>query len=413
MGKTANTTENMDITGGKKLKDLFRGDQVLHDNFLFKLHHQANFAVILIGVAFIFGQNYLNGNAIECKGKDVGDFEKQYCWLHGAGHIDDTLNPQDIKCKADQNEMTTEFKSDERQSHYYLWIPFVLVLCLAVIKAPRVIWKEVCERGMIAGAVGGTDGKPAEKIAERFKKLRRRANKFHRAFFLCELLNIASVIICFTILNTLFGGNFFDYGSKFAAYSGSGSEDTERETVNPMCNLFPSVVSCTLLTGGATGNADQTNITGGRKLKDLYRGDAVLHDNFLFKLHHQANFAIVLLGVAFIFYTNYLDGKAIKCYGNNVGPFQEQYCWLHGSGHITKSLNPGNIQCIANQNQSTDDSDERHTRYYLWVPFILMLCLAIIKAPRVLWKEVCERGTTEGVVRGPDGQQQPADKIAE
>merc|ERR1712001_472004 len=161
---------------------------------------------------------------------------------------------------ADQNEMTTEFKSDERHSHYYLWIPFVLVLCLAVIKAPRLIWKEVCERGMIAGAVGGTDGKPADKIAERFKRLRRRANKFHRAFFLCELLNIASVIICFTILNTLFGGNFFDYGSKFAAYSGSGSEDTERETVNPLCNLFPSVVSCTLLTGGATGNADRTNI---------------------------------------------------------------------------------------------------------------------------------------------------------
>merc|ERR1719219_3283310 len=115
--------------------------------------------------------NYLNGNAIECKGKDVGDFEKQYCWLHGAGHIDDTLNPQDIKCKADQNEMTTEFKSDERHSHYYLWIPFVLVLCLAVIKAPRLIWKEVCERGMIAGAVGGTDGKPADKIAEKSEQV--------------------------------------------------------------------------------------------------------------------------------------------------------------------------------------------------------------------------------------------------
>ena len=82
------------ITAGKKLKDLFRGDQVLHDNFLFKLHHQANFAVILFGVAFIFGMNYLNGNAIECKGAGVGEFEKQYCWLHGAGHIDSKLHPQ-------------------------------------------------------------------------------------------------------------------------------------------------------------------------------------------------------------------------------------------------------------------------------------------------------------------------------
>merc|ERR1712154_390640 len=142
MGKsnTASAAVNMDnITGGRKLKDLFRGDKVLHDNFLFKLHHQANFAVILFGVAFIFGMNYLNGNSIECKGKDVGDFEKQYCWLHGSAHIGSQLSPQDYKCKADQNEMNSEFKNDERHTHYYLWVPFVLMLCLAVIKAPRVL----------------------------------------------------------------------------------------------------------------------------------------------------------------------------------------------------------------------------------------------------------------------------------
>merc|ERR1712183_812156 len=164
-------TENKEImeniTGGKKLKDLFRRDTVLHDNFLFKLHHQANFAVILFGVAFIFGVNYLNGKAIECKGKDVGSFENQHCWLHGSGHIDSKLHPTEIKCKADQSQ------TDERHTHYYLWVPFVLVLCLAVIKAPRVFWKQVCERGMIAGAVGGTDGQPADKIADRFRKLRR------------------------------------------------------------------------------------------------------------------------------------------------------------------------------------------------------------------------------------------------
>jgi len=244
------------ITGGKKLKDLFRGDTVLHDNFLFKLHHQANFAIILFGVAFIFGMNYLNGNAIECKGKDVGEFEKQYCWLHGTGHIKSDLHPSEIKCKADQNKMTSEFKTDERHTQYYLWVPFVLMLCLAVIKAPRVLWKEVCERGMIAGAVGETD-QPADKIAERFRKLRRKAIKFHWAFFICELLNIGSVIICFAILDILFGGNFMDYGKKFAAYSGS---ENKEEAVNPLCNLFPSVVSCTVRTGGATGNKDQTNI---------------------------------------------------------------------------------------------------------------------------------------------------------
>merc|ERR1712193_345549 len=252
------TTPNMDnITGGKKLKDLFRGDSALHDNFLFKLHHQANFAVILFGVAFISGMNYLNKNAIECTGGD--EFSKQYCWLHGAGHIESDLHPSDIKCKADQNKMTAETKNDGRgrHSHYYLWVPFVLMLCLFVIKAPRVLWKEVCERGMIAGAVGGRDGQPADKIAERFRKLRRKSHKFQWGFFFCELLNIVSVIICFTMLNTLFGGNFMNYGSDFAAHS--NRESTE-EGVNPLCNVFPSVVSCNVLKGGATGGVDKINI---------------------------------------------------------------------------------------------------------------------------------------------------------
>merc|ERR1719266_3073026 len=132
-----------------------------------------------------------------------------------------------------------------------------MVLCLAVIKAPRVLWKELCERGMIAGAVGEAE-QPADKIAERFKKLRRKANKFHWAFFICELLNILSVIICFIILDTLFAGNFMEYGSNFAAYSRAGSEETKQ--TNPLCNLFPSVVSCKVLTGGASGNPDEDSI---------------------------------------------------------------------------------------------------------------------------------------------------------
>merc|ERR1712079_226184 len=192
MGQSTNQINMDKITGGKKLKDLFRGDIVLHDNFLFKLHHQANFAIILFGVAFISGMNYLNKNAIECTGGD--EFAKQYCWLHGAGHIESDLHPSDIKCKADQNKMTAETKNDGRHSHYYLWVPFVLMLCLAVIKAPRVLWKEACERGMIAGAVGGRNGQPADKIAERFRKLRRKSQKFQWGFFFCELLNIVSLL---------------------------------------------------------------------------------------------------------------------------------------------------------------------------------------------------------------------------
>merc|ERR1711997_766937 len=64
--------------------------------------------------------------------------------------------------------------------------------------------------------------------------------------------------ICFIILDTLFGGNFMEYGSNFAAYISGRSEETKQ--TNPLCNLFPSVVSCKVLTGGATGGTDQDSI---------------------------------------------------------------------------------------------------------------------------------------------------------
>jgi len=256
---------NMDKwTGAKKLKDLYRGDAVLHDNFLFKLHHQANFAIVLLGVAFIFYTNYLDGTAIKCQGKDP--FQEQYCWLHGSGHIPKSLNPRNnIQCIAKQKgkkeeESFTEnanqnqpHESDERHTRYYLWVPFILMLCLAIIKAPRVLWKEVCERGTTAGAVGRPNSQPADKIAERIRKLKRTGGtaRFHFGFLVCELLNIAAVLTCFVILNALFGGKFHNYGSEFV---------TPTADVDPLCNLFPTTVSCNVRTGGSTGDVDNTNI---------------------------------------------------------------------------------------------------------------------------------------------------------
>ena len=72
-----------------KLKNLFKTDSVHLDNFLFKLHNQVNFFVILVGVLFIFGENYLNGKAIVCRGGD--SYSNQYCWLHGTGHLHEDL----------------------------------------------------------------------------------------------------------------------------------------------------------------------------------------------------------------------------------------------------------------------------------------------------------------------------------
>ena len=74
----------------QRLRNLLKFDKVHLDNLLFKLHHQVNFGVLLLGVLFIFGENYLNENANVCNNK-ADEYAKNFCWLHGTGHIPDGL----------------------------------------------------------------------------------------------------------------------------------------------------------------------------------------------------------------------------------------------------------------------------------------------------------------------------------
>jgi len=254
----------MDLFGGAELKKLFKKDDVIHDNILFKLHHQVNFFVIFVGVVFIFGENYLNGKAITCKGGD--DYSNQYCWLHGTGHLPAEL-AKDITgpCAMDQTDATADH---DRQTHYYLWLPFLLAICLAMIKMPRIIWKNVCERGLMKSLVG--DGtKIGEKIAERFKKLRQRSAcvSYHICFAACELLNIVALILCFHIMDSLLNGRFWSYGIDVNNYYGTKPTLEELksnpglEKPNPMCSLFPTEVACNVAAGSISGGAgDRSSI---------------------------------------------------------------------------------------------------------------------------------------------------------
>jgi len=246
----------MDVFGGVDLKKLFKKDEVYHDNFLFKLHHQVNFFVILVGVLFIFGENYLNGKAIVCRGGD--DYSNQYCWLHGTGHIHPDL-AQDITglCAMDQEEAT---EKNDRQTHYYLWLPFLLAICMGMVKMPRLIWKNIIERGLMKSLVG--DGnKMGEKIAARFMKLKKRTASvsYHVGFAVCELLNIVTLIICFHIMDSLLNGRFWSYGMDVNNYYGTKPSPEELKSnpglakPNPMCSLFPTEVACNLCTGSIGG----------------------------------------------------------------------------------------------------------------------------------------------------------------
>merc|ERR1711860_7296 len=240
--------------------NLFKSDSVKHDNSLFRLHHQVNYFFVLVGVLFIFGQNHF-GSPIKCYNTD-DSYVEQYCWFHGSGHLHIDLSKKVSGCVAYQKQEGFG-EGDQRHTRHYLWLPFTLGLCLAIIKTPRVIWKHWCEGGILSSIL---DNDTPKKIAARIKELKRDgARKYFLSFIFCEILNILSIVLCMVTLNALLGGNFWNYGTELFKFYSDTEEDRlnkvslQGELVNPMCNVFPTEVSCNVYFGALQGEIQIEN----------------------------------------------------------------------------------------------------------------------------------------------------------
>lgn len=99
-------------------------------------------------------------------------------------------------------------------------------------------------------------GEP-EKKAEIFRKITNSQSKrYYITFFIFELLNYIIGILVFVLTDSFLSQKFSTYGLDTINYLiGNGKtieiqgnsklvEPAQEETVNPMCNLFPTVVNC-------------------------------------------------------------------------------------------------------------------------------------------------------------------------
>jgi len=148
----------------------------------------------------------------------------------------------------------------EKISNYYLWISLVLFLCGAAFAIPNEIWKHF-EGGLIKQFEGlktmelETDNK--KKLAVQFQNFSNHfTKKYFVTFVFIEVLYLLLGIVVFHLLDVFLDGNFKTYGQDVIDYYNGVSnakEFTDTDTkesfsmnVNPMCNVFPIVVSCTV-----------------------------------------------------------------------------------------------------------------------------------------------------------------------
>jgi hypothetical protein len=258
-----------------QVKKLFNPSKIQTGNFIFTLHQQWTFVFIIVGLIFASTNNYLNKDAIVCVGENDKPYQREFCFLHGGGHIPKDLQGT-ISSKTQCASMGEDKvkKGEDRTTSYYIWLPFILATIAIITKLPGILWKNILERKVMEKLVLDMD-QDGKKTAKRFYKVVKGGASLQSAiynfgFAACELLNLVAILISQGILNWLFNEEYATYGLDVQTYSSKLLSFEEKsknlpglnltEPRNPMCSLFPTDISCNVHTGSSAGGTNKDNI---------------------------------------------------------------------------------------------------------------------------------------------------------
>ena len=102
-------------------------------------------------------------------------------------------------------------------------------------------------------------GRSAKEIASQFMEYRKRFTSYHFTFTFCEFLNVLVVLFSVQITHWLLNHMFWMYGLEVLTYLQTFQEAraTNVSLHDPMCELFPTEVSCSFKVGAPNGNTYQ------------------------------------------------------------------------------------------------------------------------------------------------------------
>jgi len=232
----------------------FSRDEYKTDNVLFEIHHRFSTAILMFGLTFVFLENHIDKDAINCR--NANQYAQSYCWIHGTGYVKQQLQGSATGCFVDQSAMTDQ-EWNGRVTAYYLWIPFLITFCIGFTKLPRVLWKNILEGGFMRNLIQDKNS-DAATIATNFLDLRKRCGVYHLHFAFCEILNIVMVVLNMFMCDILLVNKFWSYGVEVLDFLKSYSRYGQK-THNPMCELFPTEVACYITVGATTGGDDVHN----------------------------------------------------------------------------------------------------------------------------------------------------------
>merc|ERR1712062_680254 len=238
--------------------------EVEDENLVFKMFTKATFVLFILCAVLVSTSEFF-GNPIICE--NGNDMVHAFCWINGAKHVEHSLveKNNDLThwgCKlSDEN-----FEGNERDTLYYQWVPFMLVISAVIFKIPDVIWGLLEGGFMKSFADDSANSVSIHKDEEAKKKLIKSHislfgvlkgnNKFYYFKFLfCQILNIVLLIANFSMTSAFLDTDFSTYGTDVLEYL----TDDNDSRLNPMCKVFPTAVSCTMPKVGTGGGESNTN----------------------------------------------------------------------------------------------------------------------------------------------------------
>jgi len=234
------------------------------DNVAFRLVTKGSFGVFLI-CAGLAGLTTWFGDPIVCHSKETNMVIESYCWIHGTVNL---KIQQDQKCiKKDENEAKTM---------YYQWVILVLVASGIMLNLAGWLWSFL--EGGLMKSFENQDNKGYKVVkqelqdktalqdsvkgnADYFEEIRKSkwaTTVYYLKFLACQFLAYLFLVLNFQMTDRFLNNKFAWYGQKVTEYY-SFSDVKRNQSINPMCNAFPTLVSCTMPKYGTSGVEEYIN----------------------------------------------------------------------------------------------------------------------------------------------------------
>ncbi|XP_037956773.1 innexin inx3 [Teleopsis dalmanni] len=245
------------VSGFIKIRYLL--DKAVIDNMVFRCHYRITTAILFV-CCIIVTANNLIGDPISCinDGSIPMHVINTFCWITYTFTIPRQQYKQ-IGTEVASHGLGNEFGQEKRYHSYYQWVPFVLFFQGLMFYIPHWIWKNL-EDGKMRMITEGLRG--FVTIPEDYRKNRQNRiikylldsmnshSGYSFAYFFCEALNFANVVLNIFMVDKFLGGAFLTYGTDVIKFSNM-DQDTRYD---PMIEIFPRLTKCTFHKFGPGGS---------------------------------------------------------------------------------------------------------------------------------------------------------------